>query len=391
MQPVTRPGHKQTPPRATASDPGLRIALTGDVMTGRGVDQILPRAGSPVIHERWIRDARDYVGLAARVHGAPPAPVDWDYIWGEALADWHAFDPALRLINLETSITARGAPWPGKGIQYRMHPDNAPCLAAARIDCCTLANNHVLDWGYAGLADTLTALQDCGIRACGAGVDGDHARRPAAVALPWGATLRIHAYGAVTSGIPAEWAALPTRAGVNLLPDFSGHTLERVAADIDSAREPGDRVIVSVHWGGNWGYRVPAEERDFAKGLIDAGVDLVHGHSSHHFKGFEIYRGRLILYGCGDFITDYEGIEGHEVYRPDLSLNYCVTLDPSDGRLEQLEIVPYRLRRMMLSRARASDVRWVMDTLQHESTGPGSDRLRLTGDRLSWSAPDTRE
>lgn len=58
------------------------------------------------------------------------------------------------------------------------------------------------------------------------------------------------------------------------------------------------------HWGGNWGYAVPAAHVRFAHGLIRAGADIVHGHSSHHVRPFETFDGKLILYGCGDFLDD---------------------------------------------------------------------------------------
>jgi poly-gamma-glutamate synthesis protein (capsule biosynthesis protein) len=92
----------------------------------------------------------------------------------------------------------------------------------------------------------------------------------------------------------------------------------------------------------------------------------VHGHSSHHPKGIEIYRGRLILYGCGDYLNDYEGIEGHERYRGDLVLMYFPTLDPA-GRLVTLRMVPLRLRKFRLERATRADAAWLKATLERES------------------------
>src|SRR5690606_24185118 len=115
-----------------------------------------------------------------------------------------------------------------------------------------------------------------------------------------------------------------------------------------------DVVVVSVHWGGNWGYAIPPAERAFAHALIDSGsVDVVHGHSSHHAKGIEVYRGKPILYGCGDFLNDYEGISGHERYRGDLSLMYFVTVG-RDRQLESLDIVVLEMHRFSLRHATAA-------------------------------------
>ena len=132
----------------------VTLLLTGDVMTGRGTDQILMHPGDPRLHEGYATSALDYVALAERAHGPIPRQVPVNYIWGDALAEIDRRRPDLALINLETAITARGAPEP-KGINYRMHPANTGVLAAARIGACTLANNHILDWGQQGLLDTL--------------------------------------------------------------------------------------------------------------------------------------------------------------------------------------------------------------------------------------------
>ena len=140
----------------------ITLFLCGDVMTGRGVDQILPYPCNAQLYESFVTSAQDYVELAERANGPISRPVRFDYVWGEALAALSEWRPDLRIINLETAITAHSEPYP-KGINYRMSPANLPCLTAAGIDCCTLANNHVLDWGRQGLADTLESLRShCG-------------------------------------------------------------------------------------------------------------------------------------------------------------------------------------------------------------------------------------
>src|SRR5262249_40345008 len=121
----------------------------------------------------------------------------------------------------------------------------------------------------------------------------------------------------------------------------------------------------SIHWGPNWGYEVPDEQLQFAHRLIEEGVDIVHGHSSHHVKAIEVYRDRLILYGCGDFLTDYEGIRGHERYRRDLALMYLIRVDPRQGQLVEARLVPFQSRRFRLARASAADGKWLGDLLNH--------------------------
>ena len=83
----------------------LTLSLCGDVMTGRGIDQVLPHPSDPLLHEPYLTDAREYVELAERDNGPIQFPVAFSYIWGEALEQWERAAPDLRRINLETSIT----------------------------------------------------------------------------------------------------------------------------------------------------------------------------------------------------------------------------------------------------------------------------------------------
>lgn len=262
--------------------PEVTLFLAGDVMTGRGVDQILPHPGPPALREQVVTDARRYVELAESASGPVPRPAPPDWPWGDTRDLLNALRPDARVVNLETSVTGRGEYAPGKGIHYRMHPANLACLAAARLDVCALANNHVLDFGPTGLTDTLDALQAAGIRTAGAGRDADEAWRPAVVRLTGGRRLLVWSVGLPSSGVHPQWAAGDGRPGVAYLPEASAAAAEVLADLITQEAGPGDLVLVSVHWGSNWGYEVPDEHVDFAHALVDAGVDVVHGHSSHH-------------------------------------------------------------------------------------------------------------
>jgi poly-gamma-glutamate synthesis protein (capsule biosynthesis protein) len=142
---------------------------------------------------------------------------------------------------------------------------------------------------------------------------------------------------------------------------------------------PGDVIVASIHWGPNWGYAIPDEQVQFAHRLVEGGVDIVHGHSSHHVKAFEVYRGRLILYGCGDFLTDYEGISGHEWFRGDLALMYLVQVDPQQGQLVEARLVPFQSRRFRLGRAAATDRTWLRDLL-NTLGAPFGTRVESDGD-----------
>jgi poly-gamma-glutamate capsule biosynthesis protein CapA/YwtB (metallophosphatase superfamily) len=168
------------------------------------------------------------VALAEQTSGRISQPVDPAYVWDDALDELDRSEPSARVINLETSITRSADYWKGKGINYRMHPDNIACLTAARIDVCTLANNHVLDYAYEGLTETIEALEHAGLRFAGSGLNLGDACQPAVV-------------------------------------DFLG----------------GHLFVWSVGTESSGSYDVPDAHISFAHRLIEKGIDIVHGHSLH--------------------------------------------------------------------------------------------------------------
>lgn len=355
-----------SPPAIT--DAMLHLFVCGDVMTGRGIDQILHHPGEPQLYEGFMTDARDYVTLAEQVSGAIPRGAAGAYLWKQVSAEWKRRQPLVKLVNLETAITASNTPWPGKGINYRMHPANIDALTSAGFDLCTLANNHVLDWGYEGLEETLQVLQAAQLQCAGAGHNLAEAMAPAI--YPVNATRRIlvFAMGCESSGITRAWAATAGRAGVYLLDDLGSRTLAQLRHQIERYRQAGDLVVISIHWGGNWGYEIPAAHQQFAHALIDeANVDLIHGHSSHHPLAIELYRGKPILYGCGDFINDYEGIGGHARYRSDLCLMYFLQFNLQTLGLASIELLPLRIRKFQLQQVSREDSEWLLSRMSEES------------------------
>ena len=365
----------------------ITLFLCGDVMTGRGIDQILPHPADPVICEPYVGSALGYVELAEAMNGPIARPVDYAYIWGDARAELDRVRPDARIVNLETAVTERTDCLP-KGINYKMSPRNVPCLTAAAIDCCVLANNHVIDWGYAGLEDTLDALAKAGIGTAGAGRNDGEAAKPSVIDIAGRGRAVVIGLGTPSSGIPRSWAASPDRAGVNLVGDLSRRAATAIARKLGEIRRPGDVVVASIHWGGNWGYTIPEAHVRFAHALIDeAKVDVVHGHSSHHPRAIEIYNGRLVLYGCGDFLNDYEGITGYEEFRDDLTLAYFPTVSAASGTLRRLEMTLFRIRNFRLVRASPEDTAWVARTLSREGERFGT-RVVETGGAglmLDWS------
>ena len=361
----------------------VRLVLAGDVMTGRGIDQVLAHPGDPTLTERYAKDARDYVALAERVSGPVPRPVGPGYPWGDVLAVMDETPSAVRLMNLETSVTRSEDRERGKAVLYRMSPANLAVLDVAGVHAWGLANNHVLDHGQQGLLDTLDSLGAAGLQAAGAGRDESAAWSPAVVPVDdGGRRVVVLCVGHSSSGVPRHWRARRSRPGVAVVDDLDRVAAERVTEQLLASSSPGDIRVVSIHWGSNWGYDIPRQQRTFAHRLIDGGVHVVVGHSSHHVRPVELRGGGLVLHGCGDLVNDYEGIGGYEEFRGDLRALHIVTLDAGSGRLEELHLIPFRSRRLRLEHATAEETRWLARSLDEACRGLGTS-VQLVGDRLT--------
>lgn len=344
----------------------ITLFLCGDVMTGRGIDQIMAEPCAPHLYEPVVKDAREYVAIAEHTSGPIPRKVAPTYPWGVALEELERRGPAARIINLETSVTTSADAEP-KGINYRMHPANIAVLTSAHIDCAVLANNHVLDWGRSGLLETLGTVWQAGIGVTGAGRTMSDAQAPATIGAGGNGRVLVLGVCGPDCGVPRSWRATAADPGVFRLDDYSTASVDRIARVMEGLKRPGDIAVLSIHWGGNWGYQVPDAHRQFAHGVIErAAVDVVHGHSSHHAKGIEMYHRRPIFYGCGDFLNDYEGIHGPDGFRDDLTFMYFPTIELSTGELQRLEMVPLRIHKFQLQHASPEDWTWLRDTMTRE-------------------------
>ena len=266
----------------------LQLMLVGDCMLGRLVNEVLENA---------------------------PA----ERPWGDTLsilrsADW-------RLCNLECVLSDRGTPWSAypKAFHFRSDAKNIAVLTTARLNAVSLANNHVLDYGYDALIEMLGLLDRAGIVHTGAGTNYREASRLATSEVS-GQKLGLLAF---TDNEPG-WEAATDRPGVLYVPtDLTDSRAKKLLELIRESRDVVDVLVVSAHWGSNWGYRPPHEHVLFAHALMEAGADIIFGHSSHVFRGIEFYKDRPILYGAGDFVDDY-AID--EVERNDQSFIYVIEM-----------------------------------------------------------------
>jgi poly-gamma-glutamate capsule biosynthesis protein CapA/YwtB (metallophosphatase superfamily) len=315
----------------------MQIALTGDVMLGRLVDQY-------VIRNQLIGPEK---------------------IWSDVLPLMLKAD--RRLINLECVISDQGREWKpdSKAFHFRAHPRAIDFLRAAKIDCATLANNHVLDYGTDALLECLALLDQAGIKRTGAGASLSEALTPAVVDVPQGRLGVV----SLTDSEP-EWEAGEKKPGIHYIAYDAKGLVEpyrsRLALVLKQAHRQADLVMVSAHVGPNWGPPSVAM-RALAHQIIDLGADLYWGHSNHTPQGIEIHKGKAILYSAGDFIDDY-AVDPAE--HNDLSFLFIVELER--GRIARVVLHTLCIEDLYVRLAKDQEIAFLQRTMQAKCASFGS-------------------
>jgi poly-gamma-glutamate capsule biosynthesis protein CapA/YwtB (metallophosphatase superfamily) len=277
------------------------------------------------------------------------------YPWGDTLSLFHNAD--VRFCNLECAISDWGAPWSAtpKVFHFRSDAKNIETLRTAHIDAVSLANNHSLDFEYEGLFHTMSNLDAAGILYAGAGATLTEASEPAI----WEMKGKKLGFIAFTDNEPA-WEATQEQPGILYVPiELADKRAIKLLEQVSKTKDVVDFLVVSAHWGPNWGYVPPAEHIPFAHALIDAGADVVFGHSCHVVRGIEFYRGKPILYSTGDFIDDY-AVDERE--RNDQSFVFVVE---TDGQaIVRLLLYPTVIEAFQARRARGNERNAIVATMQ---------------------------
>jgi poly-gamma-glutamate synthesis protein (capsule biosynthesis protein) len=316
------------------------LLFVGDVMLGRLVNDVLERE--------------------------PP-----EYPWGDTLSLFRGAD--WRLCNLECVIADGGQPWTAtpKTFHFRSDAKNVAVLTAARIDAVSLANNHTLDFGFGAMSEMLSILDRAGIRHAGAGADLAEASRPAIFETPAG-TIGLLAF---TDNEPG-WAATDARPGIFYAPiDVSDQRAMELIRLVRRTAEEVDLLVVSAHWGPNWGRVPPSNHVAFALALVDAGAAVIYGHSGHIVRGVGIDRGRPMLYCAGDFIDDY-AVDAIE--RNDQGLIFVLRAEA--GRVRAISMCPTVIRDFQARLAQGPEQEEIARKMRHLCADLGT--------RASWSAAE---
>jgi poly-gamma-glutamate synthesis protein (capsule biosynthesis protein) len=265
--------------------------------------------------------------VSMRLRERPP-----EWFWGDVLPLLRDCDGAIA--NLECPITSCSEKWQRswKFFHFRADPAAVGILIDGHVGGVCLANNHMLDFGEAGLADTVRHLDAAGIVHAGAGKNAVEAAAPAYLDLTG---LKVGLIAATDNMRP--FAAGDERPGTNFVEiDGDARTLAWIERSVTQMRQYGARLIVlSLHWGPNMRLAPRQRFRRFARAAVECGVDVIHGHSAHVVHAVERHGDGLILYDTGNFIDDYWKFPFRQT-----TTSFAFLLDIEDGRLARLRLVP---------------------------------------------------
>jgi poly-gamma-glutamate capsule biosynthesis protein CapA/YwtB (metallophosphatase superfamily) len=259
--------------------------------------------------------------------------------------------------NLEGSTSDGGAPWSIKETNWRADGRQVEAVKFAGFDALNVANNHMLDFGHAGLFETLERLDGCNIAHTGGGRNLAEAHAPAIVEKDG---CRVAMLGYTSVFIP-EWAAGENSPGLAVMrartsyeapsrvfevpgtppvirTQMAPQDKKQLELDIKAARERADIVVCAFHWGISRGFMKVAEyQTELGRHAIDVGADIIFGHHPHVIQGVEVYKGKAIFYSLGNFtFAQHNPAKGHEAE------TIMVRCGIADRRIETVEVVPVR-------------------------------------------------
>ena len=280
-------------------------------------------------------------------------------------------DADLTFANLENPISSRGTRLAVKDVTLRGNPAALSGMTDAGIDIVSLANNHIFDYGLEAYQDTVSALDQIGVRYAGAGTNIESAFNPTIIDTTNSTKVGFLAYSEI---VPSWFVPADSKHGIasaRLDPEL-------VEDKIAEVKKSTDFIIVSIHWGREYDYKLLREQNALAHRLIDQGADIVLGHHPQVVQEIEIYRGKLIAYSLGNFVFDSQ--------QPKTAETVMLRTQIDEAGLETLEIVP-----IVISSAGqptfADDQQGINILTRLTNQSPSLRSASLEGNRLIWTRP----
>lgn len=245
---------------------------------------------------------------AAEPSGTFTLALAGDINFANATADLLEADPATALqeaadqlsqadvtmVNLETAITERGTPAP-KEFHFRAPATALDALAAGGVDVVTMANNHAVDYGDRGLADTFAAIDAAPVAVVGIG------RNAAAAYAPWTATVNGSTLAIFAASQVHDWT-IASHTATDAEPGIASAFSPRLVDAVRTAAASFDAVVVYLHWGVEYQACPSGEQRRLADELAGAGASAVVGTHAHLLQGAGWRSdGVYVAYGLGNY------------------------------------------------------------------------------------------
>jgi len=201
----------------------------------------------------------------------------------------------VAVVNLETAVTARGTRAPLKQYAFRAPPSAFAALKAGGVDVATMANNHGMDYGRQGLADSLDAAQAEALPVVGIGRSAEEAYRPFVTVAKGQRIAVLGATQVIDGNLVTAWTATDTQPGL-----ASAKEVGRLTDAVGLARDQADTVVVYLHWGTEGATCPNADQPKLARALVEAGADVVIGTHAHRLQGAGRLDGAFVAYGLGN-------------------------------------------------------------------------------------------
>jgi poly-gamma-glutamate synthesis protein (capsule biosynthesis protein) len=288
---------------------GGPVGLSAEVATPKGKSPTPSETVSPAISPS-PKPKPDPKGRLL-IHGTGDVNLDPSYIpdlaangYGYA---WSGVDGLFRrddltVVNLECAISTRGSPL-AKEFTFRGPPESLPPMAEAGVEVANLGNNHAYDFGPEALLDSRKHLRQAGIAPVGAGKDQDQALRPA--------VLEVKGWRVAVVGLDMVVDPYPEALATEDKPGTSaGHDTALMLRAIRAAERRADIVIVTIHWGVELDTQPRADQVELGHRFVEAGADVIFGHHAHRLQPMDVYHGRPIFWGLGNFVWPNFSAEG---------------------------------------------------------------------------------
>lgn len=210
----------------------------------------------------------------------------------------------LAVINLETAVTTGGKPV-DKQFTFRADPSIFTVLREAGVDVIAGANNHSIDYGPQGFADTLAHAAEASAPLIGVGMDAAAAYRPFSATIGGRRVAVLNATDVLDGQFVDSWTATESKAGV-----ASAKNTQRLLDEVRAARSAHDTVVVYLHWGVEATTCPSGRQRDLAAALRDAGADVVVGTHAHRVLSGGYLDDTYVHYGLGNLVFKTSSAEG---------------------------------------------------------------------------------